>query len=232
MRGDLIIPVDPQANHGARLCETLKLMLPEILFFQASEEEFNKPILLQRIRGNEFLSEPIVPTHQPKTSAPKDQTTVTAQDLPGPPFGDIRFPVSYSSDLRLTKGYGFSTSSSLDRARREFSTPRRKRSRQSSTSTTVSPCWWSASSTEVSPLRIRTVKATRRLAIHPWMESEVSSAMSTSLVPYWTMSDGWTQLGGEQGTLSQKTEPARRASCDSILSRLMFQSLRRGHALQ
>lgn len=80
MRGGLIIPVDPPANHGARLCETLKLMLPEILFFQASEEEFNKPILLQRIRGDEFLSEPIVPTHQPKPSAPKDQTTVTAQD--------------------------------------------------------------------------------------------------------------------------------------------------------
>lgn len=55
-------------------------------------------------------------------------------------------------------------------------------SRQSSTSATVSPCGQAASATDVSPFRILTTNATRRLAVHRAMGSAVSDTIATPSV--------------------------------------------------
>src|SRR5690348_16772309 len=121
-------------------------------------------------------------------------------------FGDTRHGRPHPSDVFRSKGYGFnasrkislsstsspifclsflicssrSASSSFGRVRKAFSAPDKKRSRQSSTSATVSACLRAASATDVSPFKMLTTNATRRLAVHRSMGSLDSSAISTS----------------------------------------------------
>jgi len=72
----------------------------------------------------------------------------------------------------------FTASSFLGRLRRAFSAPSRNFSRQSSTSATVSPCIRAASAIDVSPFKILTTSATRRLAVHRSIGSLASAAIS------------------------------------------------------
>lgn len=54
-------------------------MLPDTLFFEASKEPFDHPILLRRIRRDEFLLELVVATGLPKQPTLEDQPIVTAE---------------------------------------------------------------------------------------------------------------------------------------------------------
>jgi hypothetical protein len=54
-------------------------MLPHTLFFEASKEAFDNPILFRRVRRDEFLLQPIIPTGLPKPTALKDQPIIAAQ---------------------------------------------------------------------------------------------------------------------------------------------------------
>jgi len=61
VRPALVVPLDPAPNDLPRLRECLKDVLSHALFFK-SQKPLNDPILLWRIRRDEFLLEPIVPT--------------------------------------------------------------------------------------------------------------------------------------------------------------------------
>ncbi len=76
----LIVPLDPHADHPPRLSKGLKLMLPDTLFFETAKEAFDDAVLLRRVRRDELLRHPIVPTGCAKAPALKDQPIVTVQD--------------------------------------------------------------------------------------------------------------------------------------------------------
>src|SRR5215831_5545201 len=126
------------------------------------------------------------------------------QDPAHPPLGHVRPRLSHSSDVFAGKGRSllasfrtsrsrtnsptfclsflicssFRASSSLGRARRAFSAPSRYRSRHSSTSATVNPCFRAASWAEVSPFRMLRINDARRFAVQRWGDSALSSAMA------------------------------------------------------
>ncbi len=58
-------------------------MLPDTFFFEAPKEAFDEPVLFRRVRGDEFLPQPIVPTRRPKAATLKDQAVVTTQGRRG-----------------------------------------------------------------------------------------------------------------------------------------------------
>src|SRR6266581_4999483 len=72
----------------------------------------------------------------------------------------------------------FRASSSLGRARSAFSAPSRNRSRHSSTSATVSPCFRAAACADVSPFKMLRISVARRFAVQRWGDSGVFSAMA------------------------------------------------------
>ena len=141
------------------------------------------------------------PSNPPHTVQPR---TPHGQNPATPPFRDTRQCRSHASDVFRSKGYGFNASrkislsrtrspifcfsflicssftasSSFGRVRSAFSAPTRNFSRQSSTSATVSPCVRAASATDVSPFKILTTSATRRLAVHRSIGSVAAVAIS------------------------------------------------------
>src|SRR5215472_3261087 len=147
------------------------------------------------------------------------------QDPAHPALGQVRPRLSHSSDVFAGKGRSllasfstsrsrtnsptfclsflicssFKASSSLGRARNAFSAPSRNRSRHSSTSATVNPCFRAAAWAEVSPFRMLRTKDARRFAVQRWGDSGLSSAMATSRRDPITACR-WTQFGGEQHT--------------------------------
>src|SRR5215471_12269825 len=69
----------------------------------------------------------------------------------------------------------FSASSSWGRARRAFSAPSRNRSRHSSTSAPVNPCFRAAAWAELSPFRMLRISDARRFAVQRCGDSGLSS---------------------------------------------------------
>jgi len=91
---------------------------------------------------------------------------------------------------------------SFGRVRRAFSAPSRNFSRQSATSATVNPCMRSLRPTDVTPFRMPTTKATRRLAVHRSMGITDSAAISTSLVHSGPCRRRWSQFHGDEDNCS------------------------------
>lgn len=80
VRPAVIVPADPVGYGASRLREAGKLMLPDTLFLETAKEPFDEPVLLRRVRRDELLGQPIVPTGLPELPTLKDQAIVTAQD--------------------------------------------------------------------------------------------------------------------------------------------------------
>jgi hypothetical protein len=80
MRPVLVVPLYPIPNDPPCLLKCLKDVLPDTLFFETPKEPFDDPILFRRIRRDELLCQPIIPTGLPKATTLKDQPIVTPQD--------------------------------------------------------------------------------------------------------------------------------------------------------
>ncbi len=80
MRALFVVPPQPVSNDPPRLLKRLKAMLPDTFLFEAPKEPFDDPILFRRVRRDELLLQPIVPTDLPKPTALNDQAIVAAED--------------------------------------------------------------------------------------------------------------------------------------------------------
>lgn len=80
MRSALVVPLNPVPNDLPCLLERPKDMLPDTLFFQTAKEPLDDSILLRRIRRDEFLLQPIVPTGLPKAPTLGNEAVVTPED--------------------------------------------------------------------------------------------------------------------------------------------------------
>ena len=68
MRASFVVPLDPLPDLRLGLREAVKTVLRDTFLFQAAEEPFDDPVLRGRLRGDELLSKPVVPTRCPETS--------------------------------------------------------------------------------------------------------------------------------------------------------------------
>ena len=78
----------------------------------------------------------------------------------------------------------------------------RRRLGHSSASATVSP-YFRGAATDISPSRMLTTSATRRLAAHRCGDSGLSSAMAISSTAVSSRPSGWIQFRGEQATTAR-----------------------------
>src|SRR5262245_40509877 len=76
MRPPVVVPPDPPPHRAAGLHEAREAVLPHALLLQASEEALDDPVLLRRVRRDEFLAQPIVATCRAEAPALEDQAVV------------------------------------------------------------------------------------------------------------------------------------------------------------
>src|SRR5262249_19511546 len=87
----LVVPTDPPPHRAAGLGEAREAVLPDALFLQAAEEAFDHPVLLRRVRRDEFLAQALVPTRGAEATALEDQAVVE----------DARMAMGWESFLRI-----------------------------------------------------------------------------------------------------------------------------------
>ena len=80
MRALLVVPLHPVSDDASCLVKRLERLLPDALFFETAEEPFDDPILFRRIRCDELLRQPIVPTGLPEPPTLEDQAVIAPQD--------------------------------------------------------------------------------------------------------------------------------------------------------
>ena len=76
----LVVEADPATDRAAGLLEGLERVLPDALFFQASEEAFDHPILLGGVGRDDLLGEAVIATGRAEASALEDQAVVRTYD--------------------------------------------------------------------------------------------------------------------------------------------------------
>ena len=80
MRALLVVPLHPVPDDASCLVKRLERLLPDALFFETAEEPFDDPILFRRIRCDELLRQPIIPTGLAKPPTLEDEAVVAPQD--------------------------------------------------------------------------------------------------------------------------------------------------------
>lgn len=83
MRTLFVVPPQPVPNDPPRILKRLERVLPDTFLFETPKEPFDDPILFRRVRRDELLLQPIVPTGLPEPTALKDQAIVAAEDRCG-----------------------------------------------------------------------------------------------------------------------------------------------------
>src|SRR4029453_2202108 len=96
--------MDPRAKRQPGFREVREVVRPDAFLFEASEEALDKRILFRRIRGDELLAQPVVPTGGPKASALIDEPVAAA------PVGVGPLGRSVPSGVRHTSSRARSTS--------------------------------------------------------------------------------------------------------------------------
>src|SRR5262249_28682381 len=76
MRPAGVVPREPAPEPLLSLSKIVKLMLPHAFLFETPEEAFDDPILLRRVRRDEFLGQPVVATGGSEPAALKDESIV------------------------------------------------------------------------------------------------------------------------------------------------------------
>lgn len=74
-----VIPVDPQPDDLPRVVVPGEVVWPGALFFQASEDPFDKPILFRGVGRDELLAEPVRPTGGPEATALDEEAMVRGE---------------------------------------------------------------------------------------------------------------------------------------------------------
>ena len=80
MRALFVVPVHPVPNDPPRLLKRLERVLPDTFFFETPKEPFDDPVLFRRVRCDELLLQPIVPTGLPEPATLEDQAIVAAEN--------------------------------------------------------------------------------------------------------------------------------------------------------
>lgn len=80
MRALFVVPPQPVSNDPPRLLKRLERVLPDTFLFETPKEPFDNPILFRRVRRDELLLQPIVPTGLSQSPTLEDQPIVAAED--------------------------------------------------------------------------------------------------------------------------------------------------------
>jgi len=95
-----VVPVDPLHQFRSSLGKAAEVVLPRALLLQASKETLHEPVLLRRVRSDEFLLEPVVAARRSEATTLEDEPVVAAEQRCRP----LRSQRSEASDAGFLGG--------------------------------------------------------------------------------------------------------------------------------